>query len=86
MLHKTLITLAAAAALGCVPVATNALAASHPSNHANARHAATGHATDRHAMTGHPRSGHVVRYGDGYARNLPLSREMAINLQSFGSG
>jgi len=64
VLHKTLIALAAAAALGCVPVATNALATSHPDNHANARHAAVaGHATDRHAMTGHPRSGHVVRYG-----------------------
>ena len=38
MLHKTLIALAAAAALGCVPVATNALASSHPGNYASARH------------------------------------------------
>ena len=66
MLHKTLIALAAAAGLGCVPVATNAVAASHPDNHASARHAAASHAMGRHAMTGHVRSGHVVRYGDGY--------------------
>jgi hypothetical protein len=69
VLHKTLIALAAAAALGCVPVATNALAASHPDNHANARHAATGHATDRHAMTGHARTGHVARCGIGYRQS-----------------
>ena len=55
MLHKTLVTLAAAVALGCVPVATNALAASHPSNHANATHAAAGHVTGRHSMAGYVR-------------------------------
>jgi hypothetical protein len=45
VLHKTLIALATAAALGCVPVATNALASSHPGNHASARHAAGAMAT-----------------------------------------
>jgi hypothetical protein len=65
-LHKTLITLAAAAALGCVPMATNALAASHPDNHANARHSATGQATGRHSMAGYARGSHVARYGIGY--------------------
>ena len=63
MLRKTLIALAAAAALGCVPVVTNALAAGHPDNHASARHAAAGHATDRHSMAGYARGGHVARYG-----------------------
>ena len=58
MLHKTLIAFATAAALGCVPVATNALASSHPGNHASARHAAAGH--------GYARGSHVARYGGGY--------------------
>jgi uncharacterized membrane protein len=50
VLHRTIIALAAAAALGCIPLATNALAA-HP-----------GHRTVGHAM--HARSGHVgARYG-----------------------
>jgi hypothetical protein len=62
VLHKTLISLAAAAALGCVPAATNASAASHPDNHASAKHAAAGHATGRHSMAGYARGGHVARY------------------------
>jgi hypothetical protein len=70
VLHKTLVALAAAVALGCVPVATNALAASHPSNHENARHAATGHATGRHSMAGYVRGGQIYDscpgYGPGY--------------------
>jgi hypothetical protein len=53
VLHKTLIACAAAVALGCVPVATNALAAPH------------GHGGDGHAMAGHARGGHVARYGGG---------------------
>jgi len=57
VLHKTLVALAAAVALGCVPVATKALAASHPSNHANATHAAAGHVTGRHSMAGYVRGG-----------------------------
>ena len=54
MLHKTLITLAAAVAFGCVPFATNALAAPH------------GHVGGGHAMTGHAGGGRVARYGGGY--------------------
>lgn len=52
MLHKTLIAFATAAALGCVPMATTALAARH------------GHGG--HAMAGHARGGHVARYGGGH--------------------
>jgi len=66
VLHKTLVALAAAVALGCVPVATNALASDHPGNHASAGHAAAGHVTSRHSMAGYARSGHVARYGGGY--------------------
>ena len=50
MLHKTLIAFAAAAALGCLPMATTALAA---------------HGHGGHAMAGHARGGHVARYGHG---------------------
>ena len=77
MLHKTLIALAAAAALSCVPVATNASAAGHPDNHANARHAAAGHATGRHSMAGYARGGHIARYGyrHGPIYNGPIYNE-----------
>ena len=44
MLYKTLIALAAAIAIGSVPVATNALAADHPGGHAGGGHAMGGHA------------------------------------------
>ncbi len=55
MLHKTLVAFAAAVALGCVPLATNALAA--PS-HGHGR-------TGGHAM--HACGGHVgARYGRVY--------------------
>jgi len=53
VLHKTLVALAAVAALGCLPMATTALAAHH------------GHG---HAMAGHARGGHVARYGGGRYR------------------
>jgi hypothetical protein len=53
VLRKALITLGAAVALGCVPFATNALAAPH------------GHVGGGHAMTGHARGG-VARYGGRY--------------------
>lgn len=63
MLRKTLIAFAAAVALGCVPLATNALAAhpEHPGGHA-AGHA-SGHASG-HAM--HARGSRVAHYGSGY--------------------
>jgi len=70
MLHKTLIALAAAVALGCVPVATNALAAGHSGGHGGGGHAG-GHAIGGHAMGGHARGGHVARYGGGY-RSGPI--------------
>jgi hypothetical protein len=50
VLHKTLIVFAAAAALGCLPMATTALAA---------------HGHGGHAMVGHARGGHIARYGHG---------------------
>jgi hypothetical protein len=73
VLHKkTFIALAAAVALGCVPMATSALAAGHPGNgHGGgggqtfAGHATGGHAMGGHAMGGTARGG----YGSaGYAR------------------
>jgi len=60
MRQKILIAFAAAVALSCVPVATNALAAPH------------GHAAGGHAMTGHARGGYVAgRYERGY-RSGPI--------------
>ncbi len=50
MLHKTLIALAASVALGCLPMATTALAA---------------HGHGGHAVAGHARGGHVARSGGG---------------------
>jgi hypothetical protein len=71
MLHKTFMAFVAAAALGCVPVATNALAAGHPTGHASAGHAASGR-----AIAGPARGGHVARSGRGYgygpAYNAPI--------------
>ena len=77
MLHKTIIALAATVAVGCVPVATNASAAGHPSGHAGVAHVAGGRGiTPRggHAVVvargghqaGFARSGRVARYGRGY--------------------
>ena len=67
MLHKrTLIALAAAVALGCVPMATNALAAGHPGNgHGGGGQAFAGHGGGGHAMAGPARGG---RGSAGYAR------------------
>jgi hypothetical protein len=60
LLHKTLIAFTAAAALGCLPFATNAFAApGHPGGHPGGH--ATAHASG-HAM--HARGGRVgARYG-----------------------
>lgn len=76
MIHKTLITLATAVALGCAPMATIALAAGHPAGHGSGGHAMGGHAVGGHAMGGHAmgghtmgghtRGGHGTRYGGGY--------------------
>jgi hypothetical protein len=76
VLHKTLIALAATVALGCVPVATNALAAGHPAGHASVGHAAGGGMAARGGRAagvagggrsaGFARGGRVARYGRGY--------------------
>ena len=79
MLHKkTLIALAAAVALGCVPMATNASAAGHQnSGHGGGGHAMAGHGGGGRAMAGPARGGYgsagyarggrvVVRSGGGY--------------------
>jgi len=88
LLHKTLIALAAAAALGCVPVATNALAAGHPGAHA------VGHPMRGHAMAGFHRRGHragfarggrVARYGRGYG-NGPIYDSCAGYGYGYGYG
>ena len=63
MLHRTLVAFAAAVALGCVPVATNALAAGHPSGHATAR-GSSGHVASR---GGHVAGGYAGGYRGRYA-------------------
>ena len=62
MLHKkTLIALAAAVALGCVPVATNALAAGHPnSGHGGGGQAFAGHSGGGHAFAGRGGGGRAM--------------------------
>jgi hypothetical protein len=76
VLHKTFMALAAAAALGCAPVATNAFAAGHPAGHASVAHAAGGHPAGGRAIAGPARSGRVTRSGRGYgygpAYNAPI--------------
>jgi hypothetical protein len=65
VLHKkTFIALAAAVALGCVPAATNALAAGHPGGHGGGGQASAGHGGG-HAMAGPARGGNGSA---GYAR------------------
>jgi hypothetical protein len=61
VLHRTLVAFAAVAALGCLPMATIALAA--PQGHSGGAHAMAGHAAGGHvARSG---GGHVARYGGG---------------------
>jgi hypothetical protein len=70
--HKTIIALTTAVALGCVPFATNAVAAGDPAgSHNAAGHAMSGHAMGGRAVGGHghpgyARGGHVGQYGGGY--------------------
>jgi hypothetical protein len=76
--HKTIIAVAAAAALGCLPVSTSALAADHPATVAVCRQAVSGHAVSGHATVGRARSGyagggHCARYGGGkYGGSGPI--------------
>ena len=66
MFNKTIITVTAAVALGCPPVATNALA-DHPSGgHSGGGHALSSHAMGGHAAGGYARGGHGARHGSGY--------------------
>jgi heterogeneous nuclear ribonucleoprotein A1/A3 len=95
VLRKTLITFAAAVALGCVPVATNALAASHAGHggggghaHAMGGHAMGGHAMRGHAMggrAGFARGGHVARYG-GYGGGYGYGGPVYDSCSGYGYG
>ena len=51
MLYRTLFAFTTVVALGCVPVASSALAAGHAGGHGGGR-AAAGHAVGGHAMSG----------------------------------
>jgi hypothetical protein len=62
--HRTIIAFTAAVALGCVPFATNAVAAGHPEGGHSAGHAMSGHAMGGHSRSA--RGGHGSRYGGGY--------------------
>jgi hypothetical protein len=53
MLHRTLVVFCATVALGCLPIATNAFADSHPSGH-------------KHAAASRGGYGHGHRYARGY--------------------
>jgi hypothetical protein len=73
VLHKkTLVALATAVALGCVPMATNAFAAGHPGGghsgggRAFAGHAMAGHARGGLGSAGYAHGGRVVVRGGGY--------------------
>ena len=72
MLNKTIIALTAAVALGCVPMATDALAAGQPNGHAGGGHAVGGHAVGGHAVAGYARGGHGARYGRYYEGGAPI--------------
>lgn len=97
MLHKTLIAIAATVALGCVPVATNALAAGHPGGHASVGHAAGGRgmtAGGGHAVGGGPggrqagfaRGGRVARYGRGYGIGPVYNGPIYDSCAGYGYG
>ena len=90
MLHKTLIALAAAVALGCVPVATNAFAAGHSAGHASVGHATGGRAMAGAARHGHAagfaRGGRVARYGRGYGRGPIYNGPIYDSCAGYGYG
>lgn len=86
VLHKTIIALAAAAALGCVPAATNALAAGHPTGHIGAGHAARGHGfVHGGRVAGFARGGRGAGYGGGYV-NGPIYDSCAGYGYGYGYG
>jgi hypothetical protein len=63
--NKTIIAVTAAAGLSCMPVATNALAADHPSGGNSGAQALSRHAMGGFAGGGYARGGHGARYGGG---------------------
>jgi hypothetical protein len=77
VIYRTLIGLVAVIALGCVPAATDALAAGHPGGHgggnAVAGHAMAGPVHSGGAMGGYARGGHIARSGGRYYRAEPVS-------------
>jgi hypothetical protein len=76
VLNKTIIALTAAIVLGCVPMATDALAAGQPKGHAGGGHTVGGHAMGGHAMGGHAMGGHAMggHAMAGYARGAHGAR------------
>jgi len=79
VLHKTLIVFAAAVALGCVPLASTALAAH---GHGAGGH---GHGGGR-VMAGHGGGGHYARYGGGYRGGGPIYDSCAGYGYGYGYG
>ena len=75
MFHKTIIALTAAVALSCVPVATNALAASH---------AGGGH-SGGHAMGGHAIGGHTAEVSESWLHRASdiCARRRRLILRTF---
>jgi hypothetical protein len=63
--NKAIIGITAAAALSCMPVATNALAADHPGGGQSGGQALSRHAMGEHAVGGYARDGHGARYRGG---------------------
>jgi hypothetical protein len=82
MLHKTLVAFAAAAALGCLPMTTTALAA-----HAHAGNAGRGNAghVARYGGGHVARYGHGGRYGGGYVSG-PIYDSCAGYGYGYGPG
>jgi hypothetical protein len=87
VLHKkTFIALAAAVALGCVPAATNALAAGHPGGHGGGGQAFAGHGGG-HATAGPARGGNgSAGYARGGRGSAGYARGGRIVVRSGGGG
>jgi hypothetical protein len=82
--HKTLIAFAAAATLGCLPMATTAMAAhTHAGN--GGRVAVANSGRGHVARSGGRGYGHVARYGGGYV-NGPIYDSCAGYGYGYGYG
>ena len=68
MFNKTIIAITTAVALGCMPIATNTLAADRPGGGHSGGHALSRHAMGGHVGGGYARGGQGARYGDGHYR------------------